>query len=428
MRKYLIVCIIQLLNTNILVMPSKRKPKPEAEPILNADPLMSRGVIVTHPEKHITPGNASIVWLIVMMAIIGGVGAICTTIWWQKEDLGMQLERLGADYRLGRFSKQPKEESPCCAPTNVTTLGPITMPYPNGWHVYAFHDLFSQRLGMNPTPIVEGYESFLPTYAIAFTSTFDETVLKPGLDAIIQKEAAELQSTMVSRLEHPHGLVVRRLTGEWLPGSTDLMQDEPFYYANQAKTIYFITDNAQEPTYLITARVTPQLISAFDGGYTIPAGYEHELEDLVQSMRPTAGETRDEYADIENWATYTEITNEAEKTLMTQCFKDENDGSPDALNTEIAKLEAGKMYTLTLPGEYRLIYTPRGTFPVESFLHSECGEAGSMEMAFHYEDKILWKGGCGGVLPDKNKEPIAYQRVMDCQQSERAVSARFPWY
>ncbi len=92
MRILLNASIIQVLNTNILVMPSKRKPKPEPEPILNADPLMSRGVIVTHPEKHITPGNASIVWLIVMMAIIGGVGAICTTIWWQKEDLDAQIE------------------------------------------------------------------------------------------------------------------------------------------------------------------------------------------------------------------------------------------------------------------------------------------------------------------------------------------------
>lgn len=92
MRILLNASIIQVLNTNILVMPTKRKPKPEPEPILNADPLMSRGVIVTHPEKHITPGNASIVWLIVMMAIIGGVGAICTTIWWQKEDLTAQIE------------------------------------------------------------------------------------------------------------------------------------------------------------------------------------------------------------------------------------------------------------------------------------------------------------------------------------------------
>jgi hypothetical protein len=66
-------------------MATKRKPK--SEPIMNAEPLKSDGVIVTHRDRHITPGNASVTWLVVMMAIIGVAGAFCTYIWWQKEAL-----------------------------------------------------------------------------------------------------------------------------------------------------------------------------------------------------------------------------------------------------------------------------------------------------------------------------------------------------
>ncbi len=82
-------------------MATKRKPK--SEPILNAEPLKSDGVIVTHREHHITPGNASITWLIVMMALIGASGALCTYIWWQKEDLSAQIE---APYMMdnGRYT------------------------------------------------------------------------------------------------------------------------------------------------------------------------------------------------------------------------------------------------------------------------------------------------------------------------------------
>jgi hypothetical protein len=84
------------------------------------------------------------------------------------------------------------------------------------------------------------------------------------------------------------------------------------------------------------------------------------------------------------------------------------------------------MYKLVLPGNFKLVYTPRGSFPVEKYLNSSCGEAGSMTIAQVYDDKILWWGSCGGVLPDPEEDPEAYQQVKDCERSYHVVDAFYP--
>lgn len=54
----------------------------------------SNGIIVTHPENHITPRNAQTLWLVAMMTLIGFVGGIATIILWEKEQLGWQIDRM----------------------------------------------------------------------------------------------------------------------------------------------------------------------------------------------------------------------------------------------------------------------------------------------------------------------------------------------
>lgn len=120
-------------------MATKRKPK--SEPILNAEPLKSDGVIVTHRDRHITPGNASITWLVVMMAIIGVAGACGTYIWWQKEDLSSQIE---APYMhdngsvMGKVVRSMREKilaEPKQQWKELTGVGlPFSIAYPIEWH------------------------------------------------------------------------------------------------------------------------------------------------------------------------------------------------------------------------------------------------------------------------------------------------------
>ncbi len=56
--------------------------------------LKSNGIIVTHPENHVTPRNAQTLWLVAMMTLIGFVGGIATIILWEKEQLNWQIDRM----------------------------------------------------------------------------------------------------------------------------------------------------------------------------------------------------------------------------------------------------------------------------------------------------------------------------------------------
>lgn len=68
-------------------MPKKQKEKEEPG-------LHSPGVIVTHPENHISPRNRETLWLVAMMAMIGFVAGICTILLWQRDEIGWQFDRM----------------------------------------------------------------------------------------------------------------------------------------------------------------------------------------------------------------------------------------------------------------------------------------------------------------------------------------------
>lgn len=140
-----------------------------------------------------------------------------------------------------------------------------------------------------------------------------------------------------------------------------------------------------------------------------------------ETTAPMAGH-REVYEKIEDWSAYRRITDPVQKNLMTGCWDPGSGEELADLNAEIAKLETGNMYRLQLPG-YGLIYTPRGEFPVDRFLNATCGEVGSMFIKHVYDDKIIWGGGCGGVLPDAEEDPEAYKQVMDCDVSWKIVEA-----
>ena len=157
---------------------------------------------------------------------------------------------------------------------------------------------------------------------------------------------------------------------------------------------------------------------------TTPVAPEAETQPVASGL---AG-NREIYSQIENWSAYKEIKTAAEKNLMTGCYNDLTGEPLQDLDEAIAKLESGKMYRLVLPGDYDLIYTPRGSFPVEQFMDSVCGELGSMFLAHAYDDKLLWmQGGCGGVAysPDEDPDGTLTKQLNDCDLSSKVVTDFF---
>lgn len=195
-------------------MATKRKSKPK-EPILNSEPLnSSRGVIVTHPEKHITPGNASITWLVVMMAIIGVVGAFCTYIWWQKEDLNTQIEApymQDQGHTFTKFMRSMRERMMSNPVANVPsatflTLSGLSMDLaiPTGWSaiqtpsdvsvntVYLSKDAFEARFS------ADGFVVRRPDVIMTAEHAGD-----PGFDVWVQAQTEGWENVVTKEISVP---------------------------------------------------------------------------------------------------------------------------------------------------------------------------------------------------------------------------------
>lgn len=145
-------------------------------------------------------------------------------------------------------------------------------------------------------------------------------------------------------------------------------------------------------------------------------------DDIEEQTRFSLAGHRDIYSQIEDWDAYERISNPEEKTLRTACYDVSRGELVESINTAIADLEKGDMYKLILPGNYHLIYTPRGNFPVDEFIAATCAEAGSMFIAHVYDDKILWQSGCGsGAIGDSE----AWEMARQCDLSYQAVTKLF---
>lgn len=260
----------------------------------------SSGVIVTHPPKHVTPGNASILWLVVMMALIGVVGGVSSIVLWQRQDLDNQIEAQhlqSQDVFFKRVVRQfrdkivtlGKREEPKRFMPLMGTFTPYAIVYPTGWHVMVQgkDDSKTQTTtfttGFYQLPIVsiDGGDSRSPDIELV-----DKALgAKDDKAKLLEAQKLGLKGVSMETIIQPAGSVleVYRFTAE-----AEEKPEPKGPYTSLYKYVVFyptpLADGKVENRMLVASVVTQET----PAGLAAPLESRQALDEMVKSFTPAS--------------------------------------------------------------------------------------------------------------------------------------------